>query len=119
VDDPAMVSVALWLHRAATSWISPVHLRLEASDQGLVVTDLSENGTVIWQRKGPDDLGTTKPLLRDSYPLGEWDGVELYTGIELVRGDRRLAAALGRDEPASVLVDAPTAAHHQVGPDQR
>jgi hypothetical protein len=114
-DDPELVSVAPWLHRAAVTWISPVHLRLEVCDEGLLVTDLSENGTVVWQRKGPDDPGAARPLHRESYPLGEWDSVELYTGIELVPGDRRLAAVLGRDEPASVLVDAPTAAHHQVG----
>jgi hypothetical protein len=46
--------------------------------------------------------------------LGEWDSVELYTGIELVRGDRRLVSVLGREEWESVLVDAPTAAYHQI-----
>jgi hypothetical protein len=113
-DDEDVVSVAAWLHQAATDWISPVHLRLEACDDGLVAFDLSDNGTVVWQRKGPDDPGTARPLHRDSYTLGEWDSVELYTGIELMRGDRRRAAVLGRDELSSVLVDAPTAAHHEL-----
>jgi hypothetical protein len=113
-DGSDLASVASWLHRAATAWISPVHVRLEAGDDGLVVTDVSDNGTVVWQRKGPDDPGATRPLRGESYLLGEWDSVELYTGVELMRGDRRLAAVLGRDELGSVLLDAPTAAHHQV-----
>jgi hypothetical protein len=113
-DNPDVVSVARWLHEAAAGWISPVHLRLEAREDGLVVTDLSENGTLVWQRSGPDDQGATRSLRRGAHALGEWDTVELYTGIELSRGDRRVVTVLGRDEPASVLVDAPTAAHQQV-----
>ncbi|HEY8452360.1 MAG TPA: FHA domain-containing protein [Natronosporangium sp.] len=113
-EDPRVVSVAPWLHEAAASWISPVHVRLEVRDGDLVVTDLSENGTVVWQRTAPDDRGATRNLRRAAHRLGEWDTVELYTGIELARGDRRLVTVLGRDEPGSVLVDAPTAAHHQV-----
>jgi hypothetical protein len=115
IDPPEVVSVAPWLHDAAAAWVSPVHVRLEATEAGLVVTDVSENGVVVWHRKGPDDLATARPLRGDSCPLGEWDSVELYTGIELVPGDRRLAAVLGRDGIDSVLVDAPTAAHQQVG----
>jgi hypothetical protein len=114
IDRPDVVSVAQWLHEAAAGWVSPVHVRLEVTQDGLMVTDVSENGTLVWQRKGPDDHGSARPLRRDAYHLGEWDSVELYTGIELVRGDRRLTALLGRDEIGSVLVDAPTAAHHQV-----
>jgi hypothetical protein len=113
-DDPDVVSVKQWLHEAAAAWISPVHLRLEARKEGLLVTDLSENGTVVWQRRGPDDRGATRPLRRAAQPLGEWDTVELYTGIELARGDRRLVTVVGRDEPASVLIDAPTGAHLHV-----
>lgn len=116
-DDPDVVSVGRWLHEAAAAWVSPVHLRLEARPEGLVITDLSENGTVVWQRRGPDDRGAARALRRAAYELGGWDAVELYTGIALMRGDRRLAAVLGRDEPASVLVDAPTAAHQQLSAD--
>jgi hypothetical protein len=114
-DDPEVVSVARWLHEAAAAWVSPVHLRLEAGEDGLVITDLSDNGTVVWQRSGPDDQGAARSVRRSAFTLGEWDAVELYTGIALMRGDRRLATIVGRDEPASVLVDAPTAAHRQVG----
>ena len=113
-DDPDVITVAPWLHQAATAWISPVHVELEVRGGALVVTDLSTNGTVVWQRSGPDDRGTTMSLHRASHTLGEWDSVELYTGIELAHGDRRPAAVLGRDEPASVLLDAPTAALRQL-----
>jgi hypothetical protein len=113
-DPSELVSVSQWMHQAAAAWVSPVHLRLEATEAGLVVTDLSENGSVVWQRKGPDDQGTARPLHGDAHSLGEWDSVELYTGIELVRGDRRLTGVLDRDALASVLVDAPTAAYRQV-----
>ncbi|MPZ26025.1 MAG: hypothetical protein GEV12_06145 [Micromonosporaceae bacterium] len=114
-DQPEeLVSVARWLHEAAAARVSLVHLQLAAADDGLVVTDVSENGSIIWMRDRPDDPGTTRPLHGDTCTLGEWDSVELYTGIELVRGDRRVAAALGRDGLGSVLMDAPTAVHKQV-----
>lgn len=113
-DEPELVSVAGWLHEAAAARVSPVHLQLAATEGGLEVTDLSEHGAIVWQRTGPEDPGTTRPLHADTYNLGEWDSVELYTGIELVRGDRRPVMAPGRDGLGSVLVDAPTAAHHLV-----
>jgi hypothetical protein len=108
------VSVAEWAHEAAAAWIGGTHLRLEVRDGGLVVTDVSENGTVVWRRSGPDDAGESTWLHGESYTLGDWDTVELYTGIELVRGDRRLATTVGRSEPLSVLLEAPTIAVRQL-----
>ncbi|HET8683829.1 MAG TPA: hypothetical protein VFM54_18465 [Micromonosporaceae bacterium] len=113
-DLDGLVATRAWLHEAAAAWVAPAHVRLEVGDGGLVVTDVSENGTVVWRRSGPDDVGTSTWLYGTSYPLGEWDTVELYTGVELVRGDRRLTTTVGRVEPSSVLVDAPTAAHRQL-----
>lgn len=113
-DDPEVVAVAEWLHKAASTWVSPVHARFEAEDGLLTVFDESANGTTVWQRKGPDDPGTARVLRRESAVLGDWDSVELYTGIELTRADRRISVVLGRDEPASVLRDAPTAAYRHV-----
>lgn len=113
-DDPDVISVAPWVHKAAEAWISPVHVHLEVQDGGVVVTDVSRNGTVLWQRNGPDDPGTSKWLRQKSHRLGDWDSIELYTGIGVNWSDRRFAAWLGRDEVASVLRDAPTAAHHQL-----
>ena len=114
-DDPdGLVATRAWLHEAAAAWVAPAHVRLDAGDAGLTVTDTSENGTVVWRRSGPDDVGTSTWLYGTSYTLGDWDTVELYTGVELVRGDRRLTTTVGRAEPSSVLVDAPTAAHRQL-----
>lgn len=114
-DDPDhLIATGAWLHEAAAAWVAPEHVRLEVGDGALVVTDISENGTVVWRRSGPDDVGTSAWLHGASYILGDWDTVELYTGVELVRGDRRLATTVGRAEPLSVLVDAPTAAHRQL-----
>jgi hypothetical protein len=116
-DGDGAVSVGDWLHEAAEAWIDAVHIRLEVdTDGGLVVTDLSENGTLVWQRTGPDARPVAKRLHRASYALGDWDTVELYTGLELVRGDRRLTTVVGSTDPLSVLVNAPTVAVPQLGP---
>ncbi len=115
-DDRGRISVAEWTHEASAAWIGPTQVRLEVRDGALVVTDVGQNGTVIWRRSGPDTAGETTTLRADSYPLGEWDSAELYTGIELVRGGSRRATTVGRAEPESVLVDAPTAALRQLTP---
>lgn len=107
--EPDEINVGDWLHEAAADWIGKQHLRLEVQGDELVVTDTSENGTLIWKRTGPDDHGTSERLYRRAYTLSDWDSLELYTGVELVRGDRRLATVVG-SEPASVLLDAPTVA---------
>lgn len=109
-DDPDAIAVGDWLHEAAAAWIAPEHLELEVIGGQLVVTDASDNGTLVWKRSGPEDSGQTLRLYRQPYILGDWDSVELYTGVELVRADRRLAAVIRDAEPLSVLLDAPTVA---------
>ena len=74
-----------------------------------MVTDTSENGTLIWKRSAPDIKEETERIYRKSYQLSGWDSVELYTGVELIVGDHRLQTIVG-SEPASVLLDAPTVA---------
>jgi hypothetical protein len=115
-EEPDAIAVAEWLHEAAARWISRTHLKLEISDNRLVVTDVSRNGTLVWIRSGPGDRPDTYRLSRDrSYPLGEWDTVEMYTGIELCRADRRpVGVDESHDEPSSVLTDAPTFAMQQL-----
>jgi len=73
---------------------------------------VSTNGTLVWVRSEPGARPDTFRLARGkSYPLGEWDTVELYTGIELCRADRRPPGVDGsHDQPSSVLTDAPTVA---------
>jgi len=114
-DDRSRISVAEWTHEASAAWIGPTHVRLEVADGHLTVTDVSPNGTVIWRRSSADAAGETTSLYGGSYTLGEWDSVELYTGIELVRAGNRHPTTIGRAEPGSVLVDAPTAALRQLG----
>ncbi|GAA0718052.1 hypothetical protein Drose_34620 [Dactylosporangium roseum] len=106
---PEDVSVGSWLHEAAAAWIAKEHVKLAVDGDRLVVTDTSDNGTVIWKRSAPDIKEETERLYRKSYKLDGWDSVELYTGVELVIGDHRLQTVVG-SEPASVLLDAPTVA---------
>ena len=116
-EDPDSIAVNEWLHEAAAAWISRTHLKLEIKDGQLIATDVSTNGTLIWVRKEPGDRPDTYRLRRDrSYPLGEWDTAELYTGIELCRADRRPKGVdESHDEPSSVLTDAPTIAMRRLG----
>lgn len=107
--DPDDISVGAWLHEAAAAWIAKEHVKLAVADGNLVVTDTSDNGTVIWKRSAPDIKEETERIYHKSYKLDGWDSVELYTGVELVVGDHRLQTVVG-SEPASVLLDAPTVA---------
>lgn len=107
--DPADIAVGQWLHEAAAAWIAKEHLKLEVRDGRPVVTDTSENGTLIWKRSAPEIKEETERIYRKSYQLTGWDSVELYTGVELIVGDHRLQTIVG-SEPASVLLDAPTVA---------
>jgi hypothetical protein len=111
-EEPDAIAVNEWLHEAAANWISRTHLKLEIVDDRLVATDVSTNGTLVWVRSEPGARPDTFRLARGkSYPLGEWDTVELYTGIELCRADRRPPGVDdSHDQPSSVLTDAPTVA---------
>jgi hypothetical protein len=111
--DPDDIAVGQWLHEAASAWIAPQHVRLDVVDHALVVTDTSDHGTLVWKRPTPDSQEQTQRIYHKSYALDGWDSVELYTGVELVRGDHRLATIVG-SEPASVLLDAPTVASRLV-----
>jgi hypothetical protein len=116
-EEPDAIAVNEWLHQAAASWISRTHLKLEVIEDRLMVTDVSTNGTLLWVRKEPGDRPDTYRLGRNkSFPLGEWDTAELYTGIELCRADRRPKGVdESHDEPSSVLTDAPTVALRRLG----
>jgi hypothetical protein len=47
--------------------------------------------------------------------LGRWDSVELYTGYELVPGNRRVVGGpVVASDVRSVLADAPTVANRMV-----
>jgi hypothetical protein len=108
-SDPDDISVGAWLHEAAAAWIAKEHVKLSVGQGRLVVTDMSENGTLVWKRPAPDIKEETERLYHKSYELDGWDSIELYTGVELVISDHRLQTVVG-SEPASVLLDAPTVA---------
>jgi hypothetical protein len=110
-DDPQDIQIGQWLDEAASAWISRSHLRFDLRDGALTVTDLSTNGTTVLLRAGPQ-APPERIRLAHGEPrrLGEWDTVELYTEVEVIRPARRLTAATVAFEPSSVLADAPTVA---------
>jgi hypothetical protein len=113
-EDPDQIAVGDYLHEAAAAWIAKEHLRLEVQDDALVVIDTSDNGTLLGKRPGPDDAAETERLYHKPYKSEGWDSVELYTGVELVLGEHRLATIVGSESPVSVLLDAPTVASRLV-----
>jgi hypothetical protein len=113
LEDPEDISLDLWLHEAAANWISGRHARLDIVDGALRITDHGENGMLLWTRKEAGGAAESTRL----YPgrsaiLGPHDSVELYTGVELVPGNRRVVGGgpVLASEVRSVLVDAPTVA---------
>ena len=100
------------MHEGASGWIAERHDKLDIVDGALTVTDLGENGTVVWHRAGPGTAGESTRLYQgQSRTLTTHDSIELYTGIELVPGNRRVVGGpVPAPEVRSVLVDAPTVA---------
>jgi predicted component of type VI protein secretion system len=109
-DDPDGVVLGPYLDDTAVRWVSRTHLRLELRGDGLYVTDLSTNGTVVLGRSGPGAAARPTGLSRDqAHPVGEWDLVQLHRGVELGRADR-VGGSAGREQPDSVMGEAPTVA---------
>jgi hypothetical protein len=110
-EEPENVQLGPWLAGGATTWVSRSHIRLELRDGTLAVTDLSTNGTTVLTRAAANAEAERIRLVRDEpRPLGEWDVVELYTGVEVCRSVSPLADLAPDVEPSSVLADAPTVA---------
>ena len=108
----ADVALELWLHEAAARWIAERHLTLEIIDSGLVVTGVGENGTVVWRRRSAGEPGESLRLYEGQrFALSRHDTLELYTGVELVPGNRRVVGGpVSAQDVRSVLADAPTVA---------
>jgi hypothetical protein len=108
----ADVPLELWLHEAASEWIADRHLTLEIIDGGLTATGVGDNGTVVWRRKSPGEPGESLRLYDGQrFALGPHDTLELYTGVELVPGNRRVVGGpVSAQDVRSVLADAPTVA---------
>jgi hypothetical protein len=111
-DDSDDVCLKPWLYEGAAAWIADRHATLDIVDGKLTVTDLGENGTVVWRRTEAGAAGESLRLYPgQTYHLGAHDSVELYTGVELVPGNRRVVGGpVAANEVRSVLVDAPTVA---------
>ena len=112
VGRSADVPLELWLHEAASRWIDERHLTLEIIEGGLIVTGVGENGTVVWKRKAAGEPGESLRLYDGQrFALGPHDTLELYTGVELVPGNRRVVGGpVSAQDVRSVLADAPTVA---------
>ena len=112
VGRSADVALELWLHEAAAEWIAERHVTLEIIDGGLVVTGAAENGTMVWRRHASGEPGESLRLYAGQrFALGPHDSLELYTGVELVQGNRRVVGGpVSAQDVRSVLVDAPTVA---------
>jgi hypothetical protein len=98
------VQLGVWLSEEARAKVSRAHVSLSLTPQGVSVTDLSMNGTLV--RLGGAADGELQLSRGASRALGPSDVVELFPGVEVGR-----LGALASSRPvdtASVLADAPT-----------
>lgn len=116
-DEPTGLVIGAHLSGDAAQMISRNHIRLELREEGLLVTDLSTNGTTVSSRGGAPSFygggaaaGAGEIRLNPGQPylLQPWDTVELHRGVVVARGDRALGRSTGG--PGSVMGDAPTIA---------
>jgi hypothetical protein len=109
-DDPLGLMIGGHLDGTVAKMISRNHARLELRDEGLVVADLSTNGTVVRRHAGP--YGSPDQLQLNGgepYLLAPTDTVELHAGVLLARADRIPVSDGGSyGGPGSVMGDAPT-----------
>jgi hypothetical protein len=106
-DEPDDLMIGAYLGGNAAQMISRNHARVELLDQGLFVTDLSTNGTVVRARSAPYVTAEEIHLTGGSpYALNPWDTVELHTGVVIARADRVQTTLAGGH--GSVMGDAPT-----------
>jgi len=102
------VGIGLALDEQGLRWVSRSHVLVELRGNTVQATDTSTNGTSILVRSGPGEPPRRVPLNRgEPAPVGEWDTVELYDGIELGRADRSAGPVAGAPT-ASVMAEAPT-----------
>jgi hypothetical protein len=106
-DDPSGIMIGGYLTGDAAAMISRNHVRLDLRDDGLSVSDVSTNGTIVRSRTSPYSSADPVHLNQGpAYPLKPWDTIELHEGVVLTRADRSLTRSVGG--PGSVMGDAPT-----------
>jgi hypothetical protein len=109
-EDEDGIGIGLALDEEGLRWVSRSHVRFELRGNTVQVSDTSTNGTSLLLRGGPGEAPRRAPLNRgETAPLGEWDTVELYDGVELGRADRSAGPVAGAPT-VSVMAEAPTQA---------
>jgi hypothetical protein len=109
-EEPDSVTIGLALDERGLRWVSRSHVRLELRGHRLQATDISTNGTTMLQRSAPGEEAQRVPLRQgESAPVGEWDTIEVFEGVELARSIRSAGPPPGAPT-ASVLTEAPTQA---------
>lgn len=106
-DDPDGIMIGHQLPMEIAPMVSRNHVRLELRDEGLLLTDVSTNGTIVRSRTSPfasadEVLLTGGP----SYPLKPWDTVELHDRVVLARAGQPTSRSAGAG--GTVMGDAPT-----------
>jgi len=103
------VMLGQWLTEDARKWISRGHAQFTLlPGGGLVVQDVSTNGTGIRPGGSPDDDERITLGRGENRQLAPTDVVELYGGVNV--GRSKLWATGGVVQPASVMGEAPTMA---------
>jgi hypothetical protein len=109
-EEPDSVTIGLALDERGLRWVSRSHVRLELRGHRLQATDISTNGTTVLQRSAPGEEPRRTSLQHgESAPIGEWDAIEVFEGVELARSIRSAGPPPGAPT-ASVLTEAPTQA---------
>ena len=109
-DEPDGVALGRWLDERGQKWVSRAHVRVDLTGNGVVITDLSTNGTSLLARGGPlEPVKIRKMDKGGTHTLLALDCVSLYGGVELGRAGRMVADGTKPLE-SSVMADAPTMA---------
>ena len=109
-DTRGGVKLGPYLDDAARRRVSRNHVRLDLSGDGVRATDLSTNGTAVYQRTEPDETGKRVTLAKEEpYHLREWETIALHEGVEVGPAGYRWPGAV-ETRTASVMADAPTIA---------
>ncbi|HKT06180.1 MAG TPA: FHA domain-containing protein, partial [Rugosimonospora sp.] len=109
-EEAGGIPIGLALDERGLRWVSRSHVRVELRGHRLQVTDISTNGTTLLQRSGPGEEPQRTALRNgETAPIGEWDTVEIFEGVELARAIRSAGPPPG-SPTTSVLTEAPTQA---------
>jgi hypothetical protein len=107
-DDPDDIMIGQHLPMEIAPMVSRNHVRLDLRDDGVYLTDVSTNGTVVRSRTSPFSAADEVLLTGGpAYQLKPWDTVELHDRIVIARAGQPLNRGGGG---SSVMGDAPTIA---------